>query len=214
LTLLHFMPGLQRLIPKPGLWMERVKNALAFPMFATAVWLVWVLAEQAGADGVAALLLMAIAVGLVILASRWGRAWLVASLLVFAVTAGFVWRPLVGAERHEVLVSEPWSQARVAELRSEGRAVFVNFTAAWCVTCKVNEVAAFTPRVAAGFVETDTAYLVGDWTNRDEAIAGELAAHGRAGVPLYLYFPADGSDPVVLPQVLSESLVLQTIQGE
>lgn len=214
LTLLHFMPGLQRLIPKPGPWMERVKNVLAFPMFATAVWLVWVLAEQSGADGVAALLLMAIAVGLVILASRWGRAWLAASLLVLVVTAAFVWRPLVGAERQEVLASEPWSEARVAELRTEGRGVFVNFTAAWCVTCKVNEAAAFTPRVAAGFADTNTAYLVGDWTNRDEAIAAELASHGRAGVPLYLYFPADGSDPVVLPQVLSESLVLQTIQGE
>src|SRR5690606_41597327 len=83
-----------------------------------------------------------------------------------------------------------------------------------CVTCKVNEATAFTPRVAAGFADTNTAYLVGDWTNRDEAIAAELAAHGRAGVPLYLYFPADGSDPVVLPQMLSESLVLQTIQGE
>src|SRR5690606_4123400 len=126
----------------------------------------------------------------------------------------FVWRPLLGMETREALVSEPWSQARVMELRDEGRGVFVNFTAAWCVTCKVNEATAFTPRVAAGFADTNTAYLVGDWTNRDEAIAAELAAHGRAGVPLYLYFPADGSDPVVLPQMLSESLVLQTIQGE
>ena len=214
LTLLHFMPGLQKLIPKPGVWMDRVKNVLAFPMFATAVWLVWVLAEQAGADGVAALLLLFVAVGFVVLASRWGRAWLVAAALVLAVTGAFVWRPLLGVARQEVLASEPWSEARVAELQNDGRAIFVNFTAAWCVTCKVNEAAAFTPRVSQGFADSDTAYLVGDWTNRDEAIAAELAKHGRAGVPLYLYYPADGGEPVVLPQMLSESLVLRTVEGD
>lgn len=214
LTLLHFMPGLQRLIPKPGVWMDRVKNVLAFPMFATAVWLLWVLTEQAGSDGVAALLLMFVAVGLVVLASRWGRAWTIAALLVLGVTGAFVWQPLLGVERQDVLVSEPWSEARVEELQNDGRAVFVNFTAAWCVTCKVNEAAAFTPNVAVGFANSGTAYLVGDWTNRDEAIAAELAKHGRAGVPLYLYYPADGSGPRVLPQVLSESLMLQTIEGE
>ncbi|MEZ5960501.1 MAG: protein-disulfide reductase DsbD family protein [Hyphomonadaceae bacterium] len=214
LVALHFVPGLQKLIPKPGVWMDRVKNVLAFPMFATAVWLVWVLAAQAGADGVAALLLMFVAVGLIVLASRWGRAWVIAAVLVLAVTGAFVWRPLLGMERHEVLVSEPWSEARVMELQNDGRAIFVNFTAAWCVTCKVNEVAAFTPRLAGAFEATDTAYLVGDWTNRDEAIAAALAEHGRAGVPLYLYYPADGGEPRVLPQVLTESLVLQTIEGE
>lgn len=214
LTLLHFMPGLQKLIPKPGVWMDRVKNVLAFPMFATAVWLVWVLAEQAGADGVAALLLVFVAVGLLLLAMHWGRAWMIAAALVLAVTGAFVWRPLLGIEPQDTLISEPWSAARVTELQNDGRGIFVNFTAAWCVTCKVNEAAAFTPRLAAAFEETDTAYLVGDWTNRDEAIAAELAKHGRAGVPLYLYYPGDGSDPVVLPQMLSESLVLQTIEGE
>jgi thiol:disulfide interchange protein DsbD len=148
------------------------------------------------------------------LAARWGRAWLITSVLVLGVTGAFVWRPLLGIESQEVLVSEPWSPARVIELQNEGRAVFVNFTAAWCVTCKVNEGVAFTPRLAAGFAETNTAYLVGDWTNRDEAIAGALAQYGRAGVPLYLYYPADGGEPQVLPQVLTESLVLQTIEGE
>ncbi len=215
LTILHFAPGLQRLIPKPGAWMERAKNVLAFPMFGAAVWLVWVLAAQTGADGVAALLWLFVAVSFAILASRWGRVWLAIGLLSLAVTGVFVWRPLVGVEAHEVLASEPWSEARVSELQNEGRPVFVNFTAAWCVTCKVNEAAALTrPSVAQAFADTDTAYLVGDWTNRDEAIAGALAQHGRAGVPLYVYYPADGSEPVVLPQMLSETLVLQTIEGE
>lgn len=214
LTLLHFMPGLQKLIPKPGAWMARVKSVLAFPIFATAIWLVWVLAEQAGADGVAAVLSMFAAVAFAIVTSRWGRVWAIVGVLMLGVTGAFVWQPLLGVERQEALVSEPWSPERVVALQNEGRAVFVNFTAAWCVTCKVNESVAFTPRLAASFADTNTAYLVGDWTNRDEAIAGALAQYGRAGVPLYLYYPADGGEPQVLPQVLSESLMLQTIEGE
>jgi thiol:disulfide interchange protein len=103
----------------------------------------------------------------------------------------------------------------VTELQSEGRGVFVNFTAAWCITCKANELTTLsTSRVAQAFAEANVAYLEGDWTNRDEAIAAELARHGRAGVPLYLYFPADGGDAQVLPQVLSEALVLETIAGD
>jgi thiol:disulfide interchange protein DsbD len=101
----------------------------------------------------------------------------------------------------------------VTELQNEGRGVFVNFTAAWCVTCKVNEIGAFTPRVAQGFADNNVAYLVADWTNRDDTIAAALAEHGRAGVPLYLYYSPSG-EVQVLPQVLSESLVLETISGD
>jgi thiol:disulfide interchange protein DsbD len=215
LTLLHFAPGLQKLVPKPGPWMERVRNVLAFPMFATAVWLTWVLTEQAGAEGTIALLALFVAVTFLILSSRWGRLWLAFGVLQLAITGAFVWRPLLGVETEQVLASEPWSAARVAELRSEGRGVFVNFTAAWCVTCKVNEVAALSrPQVAHAFAEENVAYLVGDWTNRNDEIASELARHGRAGVPLYLFYPAGGGEPMVLPQMLSEDLVLETISGE
>ena len=211
LTALHFAPGLQRLIPKPGAWMERVKNVLAFPMFGAAVWLVWVFTQQAGSDGVIALLTLFVAVTFFILSARWGRLWFLLGVLQLLITGAFVWRPLAGVEAHQVVVSEPWSATRVAELRNEGRAVFVNFTAAWCVTCKVNEVTAFTPRVAGAMSDTGTAYLIGDWTNRDAEIAAALAEHGRAGVPLYLYYPADGGEPQVLPQVLTESLLLETV---
>ncbi|MBC7768435.1 MAG: thioredoxin family protein, partial [Phycisphaerales bacterium] len=214
LTLLHFAPGLQKVIPKPGPWMERVRNVLAFPMFAAAVWLVWVLAAQTGADGVAALLSVMAAIAFALFVSRWGRAWMVAGAIAIALTAALTWRPLVGAETQAVLTSEPWSPERVEALRAEGRGVFVNFTAAWCVTCKVNEASALAnPRVAQALAEADVAYLVGDWTNRDEAIAAALAEHGRAGVPLYLYYPP-GGEPMVLPQMLSQTLVLETIAGE
>lgn len=214
LTLLHFAPGLQKLVPKPGAWMERVRNVLAFPMFAAAVWLAWVLAWQTGADGVAALLGVAAAIAFALFVARWGRVWLVVGAAAIALTVAFTWKPLVGVETQEVLVSEPWSPARVAELRAEGRGVFVNFTAAWCVTCKVNEAAALTnPEVAQAFADANAAYLVGDWTNRDETIAAALAEHGRAGVPLYLYYPPQG-EPQVLPQMLTRDLVIETISGE
>jgi len=212
LTVLHFAPGLQRLIPKPGLWMERAKNVLAFPMFGAAIWLVWVLAEQTGPTGVLALLSIAAALAFALWVGRWGRAWLVAGLVVFVLTAAFSWRPLLGIES-ATLTSEPWSPERVAELRGEGRPVFVNFTAAWCVTCKVNEAAAFTPRVAQAFERANVAYLEADWTNRDDTIAAALAEHGRAGVPLYLYYSSQ-SEPVILPQVLNEALILETVRGE
>lgn len=214
LTLLHFAPGLQRLVPKPGAWMERVRNVLAFPMFAAAIWLAWVLAEQAGPSGTLALLSVAAAIGFALFVGRWGRAWIVVGALAFALTLAFTWRPLVGAETQSVLVSEPWSPARVAELRNEGRPVFVNFTAAWCVTCKVNEAAALaTPRTAQAMADANVAYLVGDWTNRDETIAAALAEHGRAGVPLYVYYPP-GGDGRVLPQMLSQDLMIETFAGD
>jgi thiol:disulfide interchange protein/DsbC/DsbD-like thiol-disulfide interchange protein len=215
LTLLHFAPGLRRLIPKPGPWMERAKTVLAFPMFAAAVWLAWVLAEQTGPMGVLALLSLAAGVAFALVVGRWGRVWLVVGVVVIALTTTFAWRPLVGVQTQAVLASEPWSPARISELRAEGRGVFVNFTAAWCVTCKVNEAAALAnPRVARAFADEDVAYLVADWTNRDETIAAALAEHGRAGVPLYLYYPRGGGDPVILPQLLSQSLVLETIAGD
>ncbi|HRE45685.1 MAG TPA: thioredoxin family protein, partial [Terricaulis sp.] len=212
---LHFAPALQRLIPKPGPWMERLKNVLAFPMLATAALLVWVLAEQTGSGGVLALLLLALALGFTLYVARWGKVWLgIGVIAILAVTA-LTWRPLVGAATLAHLPEEPWSAARVAELQAEGRPVFVNFTAAWCVTCKVNEGAALSSRrVAQAFAESDAAYLKGDWTNRDDAIAAALAEHGRAGVPLYLFYPASGSAPIVLPQLLSETLIIETIQGD
>ncbi len=215
LTALSFAPVLQRLIPKPGAWMERAKNVLAFPMFAAAVWLAWVLAEQAGPGGVLALLSLAAALAFALFVGRWGKVWLAVGGAVLVLTAAFSWRPLLGVETHAVLASEPWSPARVEALRAEGRPVFVNFTAAWCVTCKLNEATSLgNARVARAFGDANVAYLKADWTSRDETIATALAAHGRAGVPLYLYYPSGGGEPVVLPQILSEALILEMLAGD
>ncbi|MBS0385330.1 MAG: thioredoxin family protein [Proteobacteria bacterium] len=214
LTALAFAPALQRLLPKPGAWMERVRNILAFPMFGTAAWLAWVLAQQSGAGGVLALLALATALAFFILLGRWGRAWLVAGAATLALTALLAWKPLTDVQAPATASAESWSAARVAQLRAEGRGVLVNFTAAWCITCKVNEASTLSsPRIRRAMQARGVAYLEGDWTNRDDAIAAELAAHGRAGVPLYLYYPPGGGDPVVLPQVLSEDAVLRAIGG-
>jgi thiol:disulfide interchange protein DsbD len=107
---------------------------------------------------------------------------------------------------------EPWSPARVAALRAEGRPVFVNFTAAWCVTCQVNERTSLsTKTVAEALTRNNAVYLKADWTNRDAAIAAALAEHGRAGVPLYLVYGAGGSSPAVLPQLLTEGMVAEAL---
>jgi thiol:disulfide interchange protein DsbD len=215
LVALSFAPGLQKLIPKPGPWMERVKHVLAFPMFAAAVWMAWVLTEQAGPMGALALLSLTLALAFAIYVARWGRVWLAVGLVALTLTGAMFWRPLVGHEQVAVIPKEPWSPARVTELRSQSRAIFVNFTAAWCVTCKVNEATVFNdPDVARAFEEENVTYLEADWTNRDETIAAALAEHGRAGVPLYLFYPADGGAPIVLPQLLSRDLINNTIVGD
>jgi thiol:disulfide interchange protein DsbD len=183
-------------------------------MFAAAIWLAWVLAEQVGAVGVQSLLNIAAALAFLLFVGKWGRVWLAVGAIVLVSALALSWRPILGVEREVALVSEPWSTARVGALRAEGRPVFVNFTAAWCITCKANEMAALSnPRVAQAFERANVAYLEADWTNRDDAIATELASHGRAGVPLYLYYPPEG-DVQVLPQVLSEALMLETIAGD
>lgn len=213
MTALAFAPGLQKLLPKPGVWMDRLKQAFAFPMFGAAVWLAWVLTAQSGADGLLVLLTVAVALGLAL----WGlatfrrpmsRAITAGIALAAAAGVAMAMRPVPGLE------PEPWSPQRVAALTTEGKGVFVNFTADWCVSCKVNErVALSSPDVAKAFADAGVTYLKGDWTNRDETIAAELAAHGRTGVPLYLYYAPGSTTPVVLPQLLTPGIVTEALKG-
>lgn len=227
--LLTLVPRALSWLPKPGAWMERLKQVFAFPMFAAAIWLVWVLAQQSGASGVlaalAAMLLLAFAawlyeatkglkqrgrlvgasaVGLVLAAALVGM-----PRLLPPAGSG----PAMAAVEEGLIPSEPFSPERVAALRAEGRPVFVDFTAAWCITCLVNEKLVFTDEgVAKAFAEADVALLIADWTNRDPVITKALAAHGRSGVPLYLFYPNDGGAPAILPQVLTVGSVLQAVE--
>ena len=227
--LLSLVPRLARLLPKPGAWMETLKQALAFPMFAAAAWLVWVLSVQTGSAGVALVLggLVLLAFGLWLrertrglhsTRRRWGLA-ATSAALIGALYLGVVTDRLAAPTRSEGeasasgLASEPYSPERLAAARDERRPVFVNMTAAWCITCLVNErVALSTSDLARSFSDAGVLYLKGDWTNRDLAITAYLADHGRNGVPLYVYYPPDG-DPQVLPQILTEDIVLSAIRS-
>ena len=215
------VPGVLERLPKPGPWMVRFKELTAFPMFATAAWLAWVFAHQTGPDGLARLLAACIAVGFCVwlwrvtgrVVLRAAGASLALALSGWALSAPPAPLGAVAAAETGALAGEPWSQERVSELQAEGRVVFVNFTAAWCVTCKVNERVALSGEgLRATLKETNAAYLVGDWTNRDPEIAAALAAYGRSGVPLYLVFPGRaGAEPRVLPQLLTERAVASAI---
>jgi thiol:disulfide interchange protein DsbD len=231
---LTLLPGLVRLMPRPGAWMELLRQILAFPMYAAAVWLLWVVSQEAGSGGV-----LATAAGLVLLGfAAWAvgaaqslsmrrhrvsgprafrAAAVIAALAALGVLTGIGLAPdpataLPGQAGGAAFAPQPYSPARLAALRAAGRPVFVNMTAAWCVTCLVNErVAIATEPVHAAFAAHDIAYLKGDWTRQDPAITEFLRDHGRDGVPLYVYFPPGGAAPVVLPQILTEGIVLDRI---
>jgi thiol:disulfide interchange protein len=228
-VLVCYAPGLIARLPRPGPWMDVFKKALAFPMYAAAAWLAWVLTVQAGAPALARVLGAAIVVAL--------AAWLAgaaqrrraagegalalggsaAALAVLALAAALTPYPQAGATAAQgpesaALSEQPYTPAKLAELRAQGTPVFVNYTAAWCVSCQVNDrVALSTSRVGEAFRRQGVAYLKADWTRRDPVIAADLARFGRAGVPLYLVYPADGRAPVVLPPILTEGVVLKAL---
>ena len=220
---LSFAPGLLRLLPKPGRWMLILKQAFAFPMFATAIWLIWVASVQAGPGGVLAALVAVLAAGFVVwlvgVTRGTGRGRIVSSafavLIVF--TAGwFVLQSAVPQVTTQARAGDiqAWTPERVAALQAEGRPVFVNFTAAWCITCLANErVALSRQEVKDAFSELKVVYLKADWTNRDSQIAFALAEHGRAGVPLYLFYPGQkGAQAEVLPQLLTPDMIVTAAQ--
>ncbi|MBI1186850.1 MAG: thiol:disulfide interchange protein [Alphaproteobacteria bacterium] len=223
LVALSFLPALQRIIPKPGPWMTRFRQVLAFAMFGAAVWLAWVLTLQTGAMGVLALMILATALGFLALVARWGRMWIAAALVIFLGLGAALWQPLTRvqaaptqtADAGAGLAYEPWTVERVAALREEGRPVFVNFTAAWCVQCQVNEALVFrNARVAAAFEQGGVAALKADWTNRDDAIAAELERHQRAGIPFYLFYGPGAERPRILPQTPSVDLLVSLATSE
>jgi thiol:disulfide interchange protein DsbD len=228
---LTFSPALGRALPRPGAWMERFRQFLAFPMYGTAVWLVWVLTLQAGSYAVAAAL-----AGMVLLAfAAWtfettrntqGGWWYVgrgSALGAVVIALSLLGLPQTTAQSSNSsstisssdLSAEAYSPERIAALRAEGRPVFVNFTAAWCITCLVNEQVVFNrPSLVEHFKQADVAYLKGDWTNRDSRITKALQRYGRSGVPLYLlYPPGQGGEEgaIVLPQILTQDMILSAL---
>ncbi|MGE0310408.1 MAG: protein-disulfide reductase DsbD family protein [Lautropia sp.] len=240
--LFGFVPALIRWLPRPGPWLETFKQLMGFPMLATASWLVWVLALQAGADGVLHLLLAGIALAfggwLLGRQQRRGRGlgpraapWRFALAMVSLVLA--VWQVVAvdrsaavdlaaggtGAAGTVAAVPapraagwQPWSSAAVEAALAAGRPVFVDFTAAWCISCQANKKLVLErDAVLDAFTQRHAVLLRADWTRRDPSITRELARHGRNGVPLYLWIPRAGEVPVVLPELLTIDTVLAAL---
>lgn len=212
--LLAYVPALRASLPRPGAWMERVQRWLSLPMFLTAAGLLWLLWRQAGVEGLAVGIVVALICGAALRAiGRGGRsAWLPVTACLLALTGGIV--ALHVRSSPTFVAAGGFSEAALASARASGKPLFVYFTADWCLSCKVNEAAAIDREsVRQAFRESDVDVLMGDWTNGDPAITRFLEKHGRSGVPLYLWYPAGGGEPRVLPQILSPDLLIGLAKG-
>ena len=222
--ILTLWPPALRALPRPGAWMETLKQILAFPVYATVAWLIWVLAQQVDPRGLLSALIGLVLVGFAAWAWEHGRAtapWTgrlaqVAAALALVAVAGLALSlprdgaaPAAQAARDGI---EPFTQARLDTLVNAGQPAFVDMTAAWCITCAVNEATSLNTRaVRAAMAERGVTYLKGDWTNQNPEITRLLEKHGRSGVPLYLLYSGTG-EPQVLPQILTEGAVLAALE--
>lgn len=208
-VLLSIFPAWLNALPKPGPWMGRFHQFLAFPMFAATLWLVWVLGGLGGMMAMVAMGLLLIAFA--IWAAKGG--WLGKALAALGVIAAiWAFHHAVSGNDATALAPEPWSVEKVAELQAQNRTIFVDFTADWCLTCQFNKKTSLhSQQVADAFAKYNVAYLQADWTKRDAKIAQELAKHGRAGVPMYLVYAPGNADPVLLPELLTPKIVTDAV---
>jgi len=225
-ALLAWFPGWRRRLPRPGPWLERFKQTLAFPLYATVIWLAWVLGAQRDNDAVVRLLLALLGLGFALWAWRivrtgGARPWGIAGVTSLAAAAIIAW-PLFAHDVEPVRASAikgpvadgewtPYTPARLADLAAAGRPVFVDFTAAWCVTCQVNKrLVLNSADVRAAFARANVVLVRADWTRRDPTITQALASLGRDGVPVYvLHRP--GKAPLLLPEVLQQQTIIDAL---
>lgn len=224
LLILCYLPALAARLPKPGAWMDNLKQFLAFPLYLSAIWLLWVFGRQTGVSGMAALCAgaVAIAFGCWLMGREARGFWQL--LRRFSIAASWIIAVMLvwqGAESREEKATadsrwQVYSPDLVASLRAEGRPVFINLTADWCLTCLANErIALHTQAVEQTFDELNVATIKGDWTNTDPKITELLQEYGRSGVPLYLWFPANRTEKaIILPQLLTQNLLINVLKGE
>ncbi len=216
--ILSCSPKLLNKIPKPGAWMETLKQLLAFPLYATAVWLSWVVGKQAGVNGMALLLMGCVLITLALWLwsdKLWQR---VVSASCAALAIAILTSPLMKPASSVAQNNGEWqvySPQTLADLRSQGTPVFLNITADWCITCLANEeVTLSTDEVEQAMKAAGVVYMKGDWTNRDPIITALLKDYGRTGIPLYVAYPPDPQKPgTVLPQILTNAIVIDALQA-
>ncbi|HDG1695033.1 TPA: thioredoxin family protein [Kluyvera ascorbata] len=227
-TLVSLFPAIAKRLPRPGAWMDILKRGLAFPMLGAFAWLVWVLTQQAGTTALLAMLMCAVVVSFAAwlygMAQRRRyigqsyKALLAATVVLFIAAVS----PLPGVmhiqpsppelARVENITQVKWSPQTVEEMRGHGKAIFVDFTASWCITCQVNERTSLsTAAVKQALASTNTIYMVADSTKFNADIDDAMTAFGQGGLPLYVVYPADGSAPKVLPQVLTPTIVVDAL---
>ncbi|MEM1113428.1 MAG: protein-disulfide reductase DsbD [Pseudomonadota bacterium] len=217
LLALSYSSTLRRIMPAPGPWMDTLKQLLAFPLYASAIWLFWVAGRQTGVNTMALALCGALALALGLWLWRyqgWKRLAAVACVALAVSAAG--WRGLDNAPGARYAATGghvPWSEQELAQLRAAGQPVFVDVTADWCITCLANEQAVlFTDDMQRAFEAHGVTYMVADWTSYDADIADYLAGYGRNGIPFYAMYPADQSgDAIILPQLLTRDTVLKAL---
>jgi thiol:disulfide interchange protein DsbD len=213
--ILSIKPTLLSFLPKPGAWMETFKQFMAFPMWASALWLLWVLSGQVDPDTVILVLIggLSISLALWLLERNTSEIMLLKWLVRLAVLAIFALSILILPTSYSTQTSQnqqdiTYSEELLTEYRDDNELIFLNFTADWCITCKVNEsVALNSEEVKALIKQKNIRYLEADWTRKNEAIAKKLEEFGRSGVPLYLLYPSTGK-PIILPEILTEDILL------
>jgi thiol:disulfide interchange protein DsbD len=223
--LISFVPGVGRYLPKPGAWMETFKELMSFLIFGTVIWLAWVLSLQAAISGIMILLCAFLGIGFATwIAFRFSRSKsahrfaLLVGVLVVASSAylvkGAPANSVSGVSHEEGLVWEKFSPEKLAQYRSQGQPVFIDFTAAWCVSCQVNEMVVFhNEEVRQKLKDSGVVLMKADWTNEDPVITKTLASFGRNGVPFYVIYGKEKDAPAdPLPEVINAGIVLKELE--
>ncbi len=211
--LIAIFPSLVNFLPKPGQWMESLKQLFGFMMFGAAIWLLWVLANQVDANSLLIVMVGLFLSGFILWLQKINFKHLIKTALILVFVYGYSlinwdFKENVGTKDND---SVAWSLEREIDLRDGNKSYFINFTAAWCITCQVNEAVAFTDNVMEVFDNKDITYLKADWTNRNATIAKELEKYNRSGLPVYVYWNKNLDEPMVLNELLTEGYLMEIV---